>query len=68
MRPDVIVRVLCENASAALGMFRTAMGKALGMDARAAGERLLVSEAGDWTAFPRARVLLSTLPYLPDGG
>eukprot|EP00974_Lingulodinium_polyedra_P069601 6737807-Lingulodinium_polyedra.AAC.1 len=26
------------------------MGKALGMDARAIGEHLLVSEAGDWAA------------------
>eukprot|EP00974_Lingulodinium_polyedra_P118450 11167208-Lingulodinium_polyedra.AAC.1 len=44
------------------------MGNALGMDARATGEHLLVSEAGGWTAFPRSRMLLPTLPYLPDGG
>eukprot|EP00974_Lingulodinium_polyedra_P012020 1160164-Lingulodinium_polyedra.AAC.1 len=61
MRPDVVVHVLCENAGSTMGMFRTAMGKALGMDARMTGEHLLVSEAGDWAAFPRSRILLSTL-------
>eukprot|EP00974_Lingulodinium_polyedra_P037290 3577839-Lingulodinium_polyedra.AAC.1 len=38
------------------------------MDARMTGEHLRVSEAGDWAAIPRSRILLSTLPYQPDGG
>eukprot|EP00974_Lingulodinium_polyedra_P068887 6670509-Lingulodinium_polyedra.AAC.1 len=43
------------------------MGRALGLGAVATGERLLESDAKGWTALPRARVLLSTLPYIPDG-
>eukprot|EP00974_Lingulodinium_polyedra_P003063 287869-Lingulodinium_polyedra.AAC.1 len=43
------------------------MGRAIGLGAVAIGDRLLESDAKGWTALPRARILLSTLPYVPDG-
>eukprot|EP00974_Lingulodinium_polyedra_P127033 11200584-Lingulodinium_polyedra.AAC.1 len=43
------------------------MGKAIGLDAVATGERLLDSDAKGWVVLPRARILLSTLPFMPDG-
>eukprot|EP00974_Lingulodinium_polyedra_P094407 9150547-Lingulodinium_polyedra.AAC.1 len=35
------------------------------MDEELTRSMIVKSDAGDWTAMPRVRVLLSTLPYLP---
>eukprot|EP00974_Lingulodinium_polyedra_P083209 8056512-Lingulodinium_polyedra.AAC.1 len=43
------------------------MGRATGFGAVETGERLLEIDAKGWAALPRARVLLSTLPCVPEG-
>eukprot|EP00974_Lingulodinium_polyedra_P110170 10655404-Lingulodinium_polyedra.AAC.1 len=42
------------------------MGRTLGMDAGETRNHILESSAKEWTALPRERILLSTLPYYAD--
>eukprot|EP00974_Lingulodinium_polyedra_P062862 6068632-Lingulodinium_polyedra.AAC.1 len=42
------------------------MGRALGMDASETRDHILESDTRAWTALPRERILISTLPYYPD--
>eukprot|EP00974_Lingulodinium_polyedra_P059611 5742314-Lingulodinium_polyedra.AAC.1 len=60
------MHVLCENAGTTIGMFRTTMGAALGMDSVTTGKQLVISDAKDWTVLPRARILLSTTTFVPE--
>eukprot|EP00974_Lingulodinium_polyedra_P063009 6082183-Lingulodinium_polyedra.AAC.1 len=62
MRPDLAVHVLCENAGTTRPEFRRTMGKTLGLSPANVGDHIVQSEAGAWTALPRLRMLLSTLP------
>eukprot|EP00974_Lingulodinium_polyedra_P100530 9737910-Lingulodinium_polyedra.AAC.1 len=42
------------------------MGAVLGMDSVTTGKQLVISDAKDWTVLPRARILLSTIPFVPE--
>eukprot|EP00974_Lingulodinium_polyedra_P064486 6230284-Lingulodinium_polyedra.AAC.1 len=64
MRPDLEVHVLCESAGSAQDKFQVAMCRALVMDAGSTKRRILKSQAAQWAAMPRRRVLLATLPYV----
>ena len=62
-RPDLHVHVLVENAGSTLPRHRECMRRALGI---CGGERKdLMIDAGQWAAFPRKHIFLSTLPWQP---
>eukprot|EP00974_Lingulodinium_polyedra_P002758 258553-Lingulodinium_polyedra.AAC.1 len=65
MRSDVEVHVLCENAVTAQDKLQLAMGRAMGMDADTTKRRILKSQAAQWAAMPRHRVLLAAFPRVP---
>eukprot|EP00974_Lingulodinium_polyedra_P122702 11183872-Lingulodinium_polyedra.AAC.1 len=56
---------MCENVVSALPKFKFAMGRAMGMDSATTTARVLRSDARQWTALPRDRILLSALPHVP---
>ena len=60
MRPDVTVHVILENAASMTPLHRTAILRALG--GLVENLHLRTLDAANWTAFPRRRLFLCTVP------